>query len=79
MQLSNDYKARDFTASMTLGQLDIVRNSGIFVGQYLQSVTNSIALGAELMYQKESKIPGGQISVLSLGGKYSGKDQSASD
>ena len=72
LQLSNDYRARDFTASLTLGQLDIVRNSGIVVGQYLQSVTHSLSLGAELMYQRGSQIPGGQISILSLGGKYSG-------
>ncbi|OQV13227.1 Mitochondrial import receptor subunit TOM40-like protein 1 [Hypsibius exemplaris] len=74
LQISNDYKAPDYTASMTLGQLDIVRNSGIVVGQYFQSVTRAVALGAELMYQKGSQIPGGQISVLSLGGKYTGTD-----
>lgn len=72
MQLTNDYKGQDFTASLTLGQIDIVRNSGIVVGQYLQSVTKSLALGAELMCQKGGQIPGGQISMLSLGGKFTG-------
>lgn len=71
--MTNDYRGRDFTASLTLGQLDIVRSSGILVGQYLQSVTNAVSLGAELMYQKGSQIPGGQISILSLGGKYAGR------
>ncbi|XP_055352133.1 mitochondrial import receptor subunit TOM40 homolog [Paramacrobiotus metropolitanus] len=74
LQLSNDYRARDFTASLTLGQLDIVRASGIVVGQYLQSVTKALALGAELMYQKGTQIPGGHISILSLGAKYTGSD-----
>lgn len=73
MQLTNDYRGRDFTGSLTLGQLDIVRNSGIVVGQYLQSLTKGLALGAELMYQKGQQIPGGQISILTVGGKYTGK------
>ena len=73
MQITNDYKARDFTACLTLGQIDIARNFGIVVGQYLQSVTQYLAFGAELMYQKGAQIPGGQISMLSLGGKFTGK------
>lgn len=76
MQLTNDYRGRDFTGSLSLGQIDIVRNSGIVVCQYLQSVTKAISLGAELMYQKGQQLPGGQVPVLTVGGKYNGNSPS---
>lgn len=43
------------------------------MGQYLQQVTPKLALGAEVLYQYGQQIPGGEISIFSLAGKYSGE------
>ena len=47
--------------------------SGLFVGQYLQRVTSNLALGGELLYQYGPQVPGGEISILSLAGRLTGK------
>ncbi|XP_066991195.1 mitochondrial import receptor subunit TOM40 homolog 1 [Anabrus simplex] len=73
-QLTNDYKGSDFTASLTLGNIDIINESGVVVAHYLQSVTKSVALGAELAYQYGPSVPGGEIAVLSAAGRYTGDD-----
>ncbi|XP_041373150.1 mitochondrial import receptor subunit TOM40 homolog 1-like [Gigantopelta aegis] len=73
-QVTADYKGTDFTSSLTLGNIDIVNESGIAVTQYLQRVTPSLDLGAELLYQYGQQIPGGMVTVLSLAGRYSGEN-----
>lgn len=73
-QLTTDYRGNDFTASLTVGNPNIFNNSGVFVGHYLQSVTQKIALGAELAYQYGPSVPGGQIAVLSAVGRYTDGD-----
>lgn len=46
---------------------------GIAVAQYLQKVSPSLMLGAELLYQYGSTLPGNEMAMLSLAGKYTGK------
>ncbi|ELU09501.1 hypothetical protein CAPTEDRAFT_174847 [Capitella teleta] len=69
-QISSDYKGKDFTASCTLGNIDIVNTSGVVVSQYLQNVTKRLALGAELLYQYGENVPGSQIAIYTLAGRY---------
>ena len=38
------------------------------MGHYLQKVTENLALGAELVYQRGPNIPGKQMSIYTLGG-----------
>lgn len=73
-QLSTDYRGNDFTASITLGNPSIFTNSGVIVGQYLQSVTQRMALGAEVAYQYGPNVPGRQIAIVSALGRYSHGD-----
>lgn len=73
-QLTTDYRGDDYTASLTVGNPNIFNNSGVFVGHYLQSVTDHIALGAELAYQYGPNVPGGQIAVVSAVGRYTQAD-----
>ncbi|PSN40781.1 hypothetical protein C0J52_07190 [Blattella germanica] len=47
---------------------------GVLVSHYLQSVTPSVALGAELAYQYGPNVPGCEIAVLSAAARYTGKD-----
>lgn len=70
VQMSSDYRADTYTVSLTLGNPDIINNSGVAVLHYLQSVTPSLALGGELVYQKAPTIPGGSLAVLSAAGIY---------
>jgi len=61
-QLSTDYKGKDFTASLTLGNIDLINSAGVAVVHYLQNVTSRVALGAELAYQYGPQVPGNQIA-----------------
>ncbi|KAK6173395.1 hypothetical protein SNE40_016854 [Patella caerulea] len=78
MQASNDYKGTDYTASLTLGNIDPLNESGIVVSQYLQKVTSNLDLGAELLYQYGQQVPGGEITIMSLAGRLSGESWQAS-
>jgi len=74
LQYTADYKGEDFTASITAGNPDLLSWNGMGILHYLQSVTPKLALGAELAYQAAPQIPGGQIGVLSVCGRYTASD-----
>jgi len=78
LQLTTDYKGTDFTASMTLGNPDLLSGTGMGIAHYIQNVTSKLAIGTELAYQASPQIPGGHIGVLSLLGRYTGADYSLS-
>ncbi|GAB6028102.1 hypothetical protein CHUAL_002322 [Chamberlinius hualienensis] len=73
-QISSDYRFKDATASVTLGNPDIVNGSGIMVAQYLQNITEKVALGAEYVYQCGPQVPGGHVALVSLAGRYLGNN-----
>ncbi|KAL1139399.1 hypothetical protein AAG570_006383 [Ranatra chinensis] len=70
----SEYRGKIFTSALTLANIDILNDTGVAVAHYLQSVTKSIALGAEIAYQRNPQIPGGQIAVVSLAARYTGND-----
>lgn len=74
VQMTADYKGKDYTASLTLGNPDLLGGTGMAVCHYLQSVTSRLSLGAELAYQAAPQIPGGHIGVLSAVARYAGPD-----
>ena len=51
MQFTGDYKADLYTASLTLGNPDLIHGTGVAVLHYLRAVTKNISLGAEFAYQ----------------------------
>lgn len=73
-QLSTDYRGDDFTATLTVGNPNLINNSGVIVAHYLQAVTKKLALGGELAYQYGQNVPGGQIAVVSAVAKYGNAD-----
>lgn len=73
-QGSVDYLGDDFSTTLTLGNIDLLNKTGVIVGHYLQRVTSSVALGAELVYQRGPRVPGGEITVLSLASKITGEN-----
>ncbi|XP_030758290.1 mitochondrial import receptor subunit TOM40 homolog 1-like [Sitophilus oryzae] len=69
-QLTLNYRGSDYTASMTVANPDVINSSGVVVLHYLQAVTSRLALGTELAYQKGPGVPGGEIALLSVAGRY---------
>ncbi|XP_065644018.1 mitochondrial import receptor subunit TOM40 homolog [Hydra vulgaris] len=68
VQADVDYRGDDFTTTCTLGNIDILNESGIIVAHYLQRVTDNIDIGTELLYHYGQ---GQQSAILSLAGRYS--------
>lgn len=66
-QFQSEYLGHNYTSSLTLGNIDPVRNSGLVVGSYLQNITNNLSLGVELLTQYSSSTVNSTISVA---GRY---------
>ncbi|XP_026202435.1 mitochondrial import receptor subunit TOM40B [Anabas testudineus] len=64
-----EFRGDDFTATVTVGNPDVIVGSGIVVTHYLQSITPALALGGELVYHHR---PGEEGAVMSFVGKYTG-------
>ncbi|KAJ8289812.1 hypothetical protein GJAV_G00005600 [Gymnothorax javanicus] len=73
-QCDAEFRGDDFTATITLGNPDILVGSGIMVAHYLQSITPALALGGELVYHRR---PGEEGTVMSLVGRYTGINYTA--
>ncbi|XP_057595922.1 mitochondrial import receptor subunit TOM40B-like isoform X3 [Hippopotamus amphibius kiboko] len=67
-QLDGEYRGDDYTATLTLGNPDLIGESVIMVAHFLQSLTHRLVLGGELVYHWR---PGDEGAVLTLTGKYS--------
>uniref|UniRef100_A0AC34RIN1 Mitochondrial import receptor subunit TOM40 n=1 Tax=Panagrolaimus sp. JU765 TaxID=591449 RepID=A0AC34RIN1_9BILA len=63
-------RGRLSTASIMLGNTDLINNSGVIVGHYLRRLTQGLDIGAELVYQYGKSIPGGGVSILSYALRY---------
>lgn len=66
IQSDAEYRGNDFTASITTANIDIINNSGVVVGHYLQRMTPSVAVGGELLYQYGSQ----EAAMMSVAGRY---------
>ena len=75
LQLDNDYTGSDFTASIKAFNPSFLDGglTGIFVGSYLQSITPSLALGFEAIWQRQGMNTRPE-TALSYCGKYKGDD-----
>ena len=73
-QITTDYKSRLHSASLTLGNPDLVHGSGVGVLHYLRSITPWLAMGGELAYQASPQIPGNHVAVVSAAARISGDD-----
>lgn len=72
LQVTTDYKGQDFTASLTLGNPNILNNSGVIVAHYLQAVTSKLSMGGELAYQYGPRVPGNEIAIMAAAARYQG-------
>lgn len=77
--LDNDYSGKDFSASIKSINPSILDGglTGIFMGSYLQSLTPSLAVGLEAMWQRQA-INAGPETMISYCAKYKGSDWIAS-
>lgn len=70
-QATIDYKADNFTTSITAANIDLIKNNGIIVGHLLHRLTKSIAIGPELVVQYgQQQDTLRMLTQLSLGGTY---------
>ncbi|KAI9810970.1 MAG: translocase of outer mitochondrial membrane [Pycnora praestabilis] len=79
LQIDNDYTGKDFSASLKSINPSYLDGglTGIFMASYLQSVTPSLALGLEAIWQR-SAVNAGPDTALSYCAKYKGEDWVAS-
>lgn len=79
LQLENDYTGADFSASLKAINPSIIDGglTGIYMGSYLQSVTPSLSLGLEGIWQRAAMTHGPEM-VLSYAARYKGSDWVAS-
>ncbi|KAL8734478.1 MAG: hypothetical protein Q9166_001377 [cf. Caloplaca sp. 2 TL-2023] len=79
LSIENDYSGRDFTASLKAMNPSIIEGGvkGIFIASYLQSVTPSLALGLEAVWQRVA-MNSSPEALLSYGARYKGSDWIAS-
>lgn len=79
LQVDNDYTGKDFTASIKSINPSMLEGglTGIFIGSYLQSVTPSLAVGLEAIWQRAA-VNTGPETAISYYAKYKGSDWIAS-
>ncbi|KAF9926400.1 translocase of outer mitochondrial membrane [Linnemannia zychae] len=72
LQVEQDYNGKDFNLNIKGVNPSPVEGTGIFIGSYLQSVTQQLALGVEAVHQR----PTAQQSetIYSYVAKYTGPD-----
>ncbi|KAM9252050.1 mitochondrial import receptor subunit TOM40B isoform 1-T1 [Cariama cristata] len=66
-QFDGEYRGDDCTATLTLGNPDLLSESVILVAHFLQSITSRLVLGGEMVYHRR---PGEEGAILTLAGKY---------
>ncbi|XP_005999393.1 mitochondrial import receptor subunit TOM40B [Latimeria chalumnae] len=67
-QCDTEYRGDDYTATLTLGNPDVVSESVIVVAHFLQSITRNLVLGGEMVYHRRL---GEEGAIVTLAGKYS--------
>lgn len=79
VQVDNEYTGNDFSASVKSLNPSVIDGglTGIFIGSYLQSVTPSLALGLEAIWQRAAMNQGPETAV-SYCAKYKGSNWIAS-
>ncbi|XP_077599372.1 mitochondrial import receptor subunit TOM40B [Stigmatopora nigra] len=70
-QGDTEFRGKDFTATVTFGNPDVLVGCGIVVAHYLQALTPALALGGELVYHRK---PSEEGAVMSLVGRYTGNN-----
>ncbi|XP_028565844.2 mitochondrial import receptor subunit TOM40B [Podarcis muralis] len=66
-QFDTEYRGDDYTATLTLGNPDLISESIIVVAHFLQSITSRLVLGGEMVYHRR---PGEEGAIVTLAGKY---------
>ena len=79
LSIENDYQGSDFAANLKAINPSIIEGglTGIFVGDYLQSITPKLALGVSAMWQRAAMNQGPE-TLVSYGARYKSQDWIAS-
>lgn len=70
--LSADYMGETYTASLAVGNLNIFKGTGTFVGQYFKAlqIPKGLSLGFEVAHERNPDYPGGQETVVECAARY---------
>lgn len=74
-QAELEYKGPSYTGVLTMANVDPLEGTGIAVAHYMQSITQRLSVGAELLYHCGQ---GQQAAIVSLAGKYAADNWIAS-
>lgn len=79
VQLEGDYTGKDFSINLKAMNPSIIEGplTGMFVGDYLQSITPKLSLGVEAMLQRPSAEEG-PTTMLAYAARYKSRDWIAS-
>ncbi|KAF7722088.1 translocase of outer mitochondrial membrane [Apophysomyces ossiformis] len=72
MQLEGDYTGSDYSFNVKAMNPNPMEFTGIYMANYLQSVTSKLAVGSEIVLQRPT--PDMEETAMSLVGKYTGND-----
>jgi len=72
LQVEQDYNGKDFNINVKGVNPSPVEGTGIFIGSYLQALSQNLALGLEGIYQRPT--PGQEETTMSYVAKYTGRD-----
>ncbi|KAF9434070.1 translocase of outer mitochondrial membrane [Entomortierella beljakovae] len=72
LQLEQDYNGQDFNVNLKGVNPSPLDGTGIFIGSYLQSVTQNVSVGLEAVHQRPT--PEQKETIWSYVAKYTGSD-----
>ncbi|KAI8082714.1 eukaryotic porin-domain-containing protein [Halteromyces radiatus] len=72
LQIDQDYTGSDFSCNIKAMNPNPLEFTGLYMANYLQSITPNLALGTEVVLQRPT--PDMEETAMSLVGKYTGSD-----
>jgi len=71
-QLSAEYMSENATSSVTFANVDLFNPSGVGIFHYLHKVSSRWSLGAEMITQFGSQVPGNMAAMVGVSARYEG-------
>ena len=72
IQLDQEFNGSDYSVNLKAMNPNPLEFTGLYMASYLQSVTQQLAIGSEIVLQRPT--PDMEETAMSLVGKYTGKD-----
>lgn len=73
-QFSGELRYPSWQLGMSVANPDFANNHVTVLTDFMKRVTGQLSLGSMFLWQKNSQIPGGQMGMWTLGGRYGPSD-----